>query len=549
VTDQALNALRNFTKTTTASSLSFCALALWLGASPVSSAQTPAPLGSGRVIRADLKSAQTPLSRVYQACVGAGRANEGLRADWQQQLKVCKDEIGFQAIRFHGLLHDDMGVYREGKDGTPIYNWQYIDALYDYLLSIGVRPFVEISFMPHDLASGTQTVFWWKSNVTPPKDYGKWQKLITALVNHWTERYGEDEVKKWNFEIWNEPDCLGFFGPKVEANRQAEYFELFAKTTAAIKAANPAYKVGGPAGCSPRWILPLIKYCSEKNVPLDFISFHSYGLGGGPSGLDIYGEKKRYLSDDLQAVVHYVQKETAEVRKSEKPNLPVDITEWSTSYNARDAVHDSYFSAPYILEQLRSTEAASCMSYWTFTDVFEEMGPAPRAFHGGFGLINLEGIKKASFFAYKFLNQLAPNEVKSSDRESYVTEDGNGNVAVLFWNLTNIKPNGVSDQDFFQKPQPAADKGDTVVSLSNCPPGSYHMTVYRVGWNKNDAYSRYLDWGSPSQLTIKQVADLKALATGAPDSESDIGVGSDGKFEQHFPTRANDVFFITLHRK
>jgi xylan 1,4-beta-xylosidase len=524
-------------------------LALCLGSSLNSRAQTPPPPPGGRVIQADLNSTPTPLSRVYQACVGAGRANEGLRADWQQQLKVCKDEIGFQAIRFHGLLHDDMGVYREAKDGSPLYNWQYIDTLYDYLLSIGVRPLVEIGFMPQDLASGTQTQFWWKGNITPPKDYDKWQKFITALANHWTERYGADEVKQWNFEIWNEPNLHEFWVPKVESNRQAEYFELYTKTAQAIKAANPAYKVGGPAGAGQGYVLPLIKYCSEQNVPLDFITYHCYGLGGGPSGLDTYGEHKTYLADDLQAVAHNVQKTVAHVRQSETPGLPVYLTEWSASYTPRDAVHDSYFSASYILEQLRSSEAAACMSYWTFTDIFEEGGPAPRAFHGGFGLINLEGIKKPSFFAYKFLNELAPNEVKSSDPESYVTKDGNGNLAVLFWDLTSIKPKDVSNQDFFQKSQPAQDKGDTVVSLSNCPPGTYRMSVSCVGWNKNDAYSRYLDWGSPSQLTIKQVADLKALATGAPESESDIVVGADGKFEQHFPTRTNDVILVTLRRK
>lgn len=130
-------------------------------------AETPTNM-TPREITADWQKVKGPHATVFQECIGAGRAAEGLRADWQKQLKLCKDEIGFKSIRFHGLLHDDMGVYAETPAGQPRLNWQYVDELYDYLLSIGVRPFVELGFMPSALASGTKTIFWWKANVTPP---------------------------------------------------------------------------------------------------------------------------------------------------------------------------------------------------------------------------------------------------------------------------------------------------------------------------------------------------------------------------------------------
>jgi len=149
---------------------------------------------------------------MFKECIGAGRANEGLRADWQQQLAVVKKECDFKYIRMHGLLTDDMGVYREDRKGNPEYNFQYIDALYDYLLSIGIRPFVELGFMPSALASGKQSIFWWRGNVTPPKDYNKWGELIRNLTLHFTERYGADEVKTWYFEVWNEPNLEWILG-------------------------------------------------------------------------------------------------------------------------------------------------------------------------------------------------------------------------------------------------------------------------------------------------------------------------------------------------
>ncbi len=175
-----------------------------------------------RLIEIDCSVVKGPRSMVYKHCVGAGRLGEGLRADWQAQLKTCKDAIGFQYLRCHGLLHDELGVYREDKQGNPIYNWQYIDMVYDYLLSIHVRPFVEIGFMPDVLASiklddknppkgRRDSVFWWKANVTPPKSYDKWDALVTALVTHWTERYGADEVAQWYFEISERAEPSGFF--------------------------------------------------------------------------------------------------------------------------------------------------------------------------------------------------------------------------------------------------------------------------------------------------------------------------------------------------
>ena len=170
-----------------------------------------------RTIEIDATKVKGRLNRFFNECVGAGRANKGLRADWQRQLRYAKQQLGFRYIRMHGLLHDDMGVYFEDRNGNPIYNWQYVDELYDFLISIGVRPFVEFGFMPKALASGDRTVFWWKGNITPPKDYVKWGNLIKALVQHWTDRYGQQEVRRWYFEVWNEPN-LPFFWSSNQAN-------------------------------------------------------------------------------------------------------------------------------------------------------------------------------------------------------------------------------------------------------------------------------------------------------------------------------------------
>jgi xylan 1,4-beta-xylosidase len=506
--------------------------------------QTALPV---RVISADYQAVKGPRSDVWRECIGAGRANEGLRADWQRQLELCQDEIGFHYIRFHGLLHDDMGVYSENKDGAPIHNWQYIDELYDDLLSMNIRPFVELSFMPSALASGQKKIFWWNANVTPPKSYAKWDGLIEDLVRHWTERYGEDEVKKWNFEVWNEANYPGFWGPRDPNRPEQEYFELYAHTALAIKKVNAAYRVGGPAGAGPAWVADHIAYCASNSLPLDFISYHAYGLGDGPSGLDQYGDRLLYLSDNIHSPADIANSQRGLIDDSARPHLPIHITEWSTSYSPRDPIHDAYFSAPYILEQLKRTEnGIASMSYWTFTDIFEENGPAMRPFHGGFGLLNLQGIKKPAYFAYRFLAELGPTELQDNDPSSWVCKDDHGGVQILFWNLTRPMAANISDQEAFRQVQPAGDAATTSLQISHLAPGKFRAQFYRVGFERNDAYTAYLKMGAPSQLTRGQVESLRVRSTGQPETEKEVTVDASGLFETSITLRTNDVWLIKL---
>ena len=234
-----------------------------------------------RKVHADVTQTAGPHSPVPLLCIGAGRANEGLRADWQAQLATVQREIGFGYIRFHGVLNDDMGVYNEDKTGTPEFNFQYVDALYDALLAMHIRPFVELAFMPSRLASGPQTIFWYKGNVTPPKDPAKWHALIRAFTEHMILRYGEPEVRQWYFEVWNEPDLHnGFWTGSLD-----DYLALYKNTAEAVKEACPHCRVGGPASASPyAFEQAFEKYVAANNIPAEFVSTHAYGVKQGFPG-------------------------------------------------------------------------------------------------------------------------------------------------------------------------------------------------------------------------------------------------------------------------
>ena len=497
-----------------------------------------------REIKVDINNVKGNLSQTFKNCVGAGRASEGLRADWQEQLKIVQSQIGFKYIRFHGLLCDEMGVYFEDKKGNPIYNWQYIDKLYDFLLSVKIKPFVELSFMPSALASGDKTVFWWKANVTPPKDYKKWDDLIVAMVKHLELRYGKEEVKTWPFEVWNEPDHPAFLYP----NKFDTYIELYKHTAEAIKSVSKDYVVGGPATAGPQWIPEFINYCSTNKIPLDFISTHNYGVIGG-NGLDEFGDKNLRVAPNLNTIPTNVSNAKKVIENSQLPNLPLHFTEWSTSYSAVDLVHDTYFNAAYVLNVLKKTQDnVTSMSYWTFTDIFEEHGPPQTPFHGGFGIMNLQNIKKPTFYAFKYLNELSNIELVTKDSFSIVCKDKKGNIQALFWNLTGIDYKNSFNRDFFSKEVPAKNIKNVELEINNLKPGKYEVEVYKIGYKMNDAYTKYIEMGKPSQITKVQENILKEVSSNKPSETFSINV-KEGTFKKVFFQRENDVFFVKINRK
>ena len=493
-----------------------------------------------RVIEVNVKASSGKLSSTFNACVGAGRANEGLRADWQQQLAEIKHDAGFRYIRMHGLLTDDMGLYHVDARGNEHYNFQYIDALYDYLLSIHVKPFVELGFMPSALASGDKTIFWWRGNVTPPRSYEQWGALIKALTAHFTARYGAAEVASWYFEVWNEPNLSGFW-----TGSQADYFKLYQYAATAIKSVDARYKVGGPATAGAAWIPETIAFCAQNQVPLDFVSTHSYGVNQG--FLDEFGTTGTVLSKDAQAISGDVQKNRVEIQQSALPKLELHYTEWSSSYTPADPTHDSYHQAAYILQKLKQVgSTAQSMSYWVFSDIFEEAGPRSEAFHGGFGLMNTQGIKKPAYFAYQFLNELSATELQNNDGQSMATTDDKGNVRLLLWDYTRTLPDGINNQQYFIKDLPAKAKGEVLVQVNGLRQGSYVLSISQVGYKHNDAYTSYIEMGSPAQLSKAQVTALKALATGKPQEKRQIRVNADGRLRLSLPMRENDVYLLKL---
>jgi len=342
----------------------------------------------------NLSATSTPLNHAWEHTIGSGHAPLALRADWQEQLRRCHDELGFRYVRFHGLLSDDMGTLIEHED-APLYSFFNADRICDFLLSIGMRPFVELSFMPEMLASGPETVFHYRGNITPPRDYDAWSTLIRKLVGHWVERYGIAEVRQWFFEVWNEANLPAFW-----TGTQEDYFRLYAHTAQAIKSIDGSLRVGGPATAMTAWVEELRAYGEKNRLPVDFISTHIYPT-------DPLGFEGADTDEQLANSPRDLLRDRAELVREQARGRPVYFTEWNISSNPRDHYHDEPFAAAYAARIVLETDAfVESYSYWTFTDIFEENYFPSIPFHGGFGLLNLHGIPKPIYRAFQLLHHL-----------------------------------------------------------------------------------------------------------------------------------------------
>ena len=488
-----------------------------------------------RNIKANINERKGTLDRYFAKCVGAGRAAEVMRHKAYEQLCTIQAECPFEYIRFHGLFHDEMGIVNRDKDGKLFFNFQYVDILFDSLLDIGIRPVVELGLMPGELRSGDETVFWWKMYKTPPKDFGEWAAVVEALVRHVTARYGKDEIDKWFFEVWNEPDLDSFFRSD---DRMNEYFKIYEYAARAVKRVDPDYKVGGPATAGLRWIPDFIAFCREKSVPLDFISGHYYCLKGD---FDADG-KVRLVMNDHSYLSGMISKTG---RECHAEGYPLYMTEWSASYSSRDTVHDSYFSAPFILEIIKQCEGnADMMSYWTYTDIFEEVGIGQKPFHGGFGLLNLQSLKKPAFHSYRMLAELGDEQLECNDESAYVCRKDD-EVEVLFWNSVILRQDA-PNVEFFARPLPTRKIEDANVTLSGFEANKeYTVEVETVGYKMGDVYNAYLDMGLTDTPTREETA---ALAEASKPKVSAFTAKADdsGRLSFTLPQTENQVDFIKI---
>jgi xylan 1,4-beta-xylosidase len=455
----------------------------------------PAPCESN-VIVLDGSAPAHPLPHFWEQMFGSGRAILSLRDSYRHDLRDVKQITGFKYLRFHAILHDEVGVYDDDQQGNPIYNFSYVDQIYDGLLANGVRPFVELSFMPKKLAAkDILQSFWYKPNVSPPKDWGTWDDLITRFAKHLVERYGIEETSQWYFEVWNEPN-LDFWGGDP---RQATYWELYDHSVRALKAVSQRLRVGGPATAQAAWADAFIRHCAEDHVPIDFVSTHVYG---NDKSEDVFGTHEDIPRDKM--VCRAVRKVHEQIKASSMPSLPLIWSEFNASYFNEPAVTDSIYMGPWMADTVRQCDGlVDMMSYWAFSDVFEEQGVVKTPFYGGFGLIAADNIPKPAYNVFKLLHALGDQRLAIDTDSALLTRRPDGTLVLAVWNYV----------------RPEAEGSSATVSLQFKNINAKRARISRVDNDHGDIHSAYQQMGSPPYPTMEQIKSLRK-ASELPEPET-----------------------------
>lgn len=486
-----------------------------LEAAPV---QLPEHVGSSRTPVIEVPAAEpgVTLRHTFKNFIGVSRAKEVLLAGVQQALRTAQEEIGFRYIKMHSLLDDDMMVYSEDAEGRASYNFYFIDMVFDFLLSIRLKPLVQFSFMPKQLASNLdKTVFYHSINTSPPKSMDKWNALIRALTLHLIRRYGLEEVRSWLFCVWNEPSSsnllFGFSNDRI-------FNELYQNTYETVKQIDPAIPFGGPAAFSTYnknedWLFQFLAFSQAHSCTPDFITIHYYDI-------DLWNyngqDNQLNLSPVSYSFTEFIDRLKQRLLESGLDALPVYLTEWNSTVSHKDLMSDTCFKSAYIIKNLTENyDRLDAFGYWLLTDLHEENLLPPQLFHGGLGLFTYNNIKKPSYHAFTFLNRLG-DELIARGEGYFITRSRTGYQILLhnYHHYDEVYAQGVSlSISYYERYShfPAKTRKEFNLELSPVH-GTYELVEHLVNQQYGSAFDNESSFGGAMGNSVEEMNYLRSIS-------------------------------------
>ena len=484
---------------------------------------------SAQIIAVDASSSVSDNPRFWSACVGTGTASLTLRADLQTHYKLAQRELGMERVRGHGVLSDDMGIFHwAGNGSSPTYDWSKFDAYLAAITAAGMRPIMELSFMPTDLARTG-------SDRDPPSDLDVYRGLIQAVVQHSVDLYGAEDVGRWYWEVWNEPNYAGFWTGTME-----DYFALYDAAAAGATAVLPDILIGGPATTagSTTQMSDFLAHAKIAGSSVRFLSSHAYPGGAGDTASASFGIDDNNGRLNVITGAGYAAGE-----------LPSFNTEWNSAYTgqggnpaANNVSMDSHANAPFILKSVKlladqvqgDRSPIDVFSYWAVSDVFGESGGDARSYietaGGGtlpfgqvFGLLTYQGVRKAAYNAFRMLHYLGSERLRVSggsgsndgvDAIATVSADGKALAVIIYNYYATVSTTG-SDS--------------VTVNVENLPFAGQPVFVTRFGIDENHSnpYAAWLGQGRPTNPTEEQwraLRDAQQLALLEPVTTLTAGI-------------------------
>jgi xylan 1,4-beta-xylosidase len=478
-------------------------------------------------VHVDAGRATGPLERPWRPMIGSEHlslllsedeiGDRPIGAELREALRRMHDDLGVETVRAHAILCDDLGVYREA-DGEPVHDFSGVDRVYDAVLDLGMRPVVELSYMPHDLASDpTATVFAYDAIISPPRDWDRWADLVTALTSHLVERYGLQEVRdRWSFEVWNEANLDVFWSGSAE-----EYLRLYDVTVAAVRTVDPGLVVGGPSSAAAQWVERLLEHVEGSGAPVDFVSTHTYGS----PPLDVRPVLARHGREDAG----------------------IWWTEWGPGSQHFHTVGDSVFAATFLLDGMASSMGRlDALSHWVASDHFEELGRPQRLAHGGFGLLTVGNLRKPRWWALALLDRLGDERLDATAEGdgggglvSVLAAGDDGGVGVLVWN-SSLDQSKIRGDALLAR--------DVEVTVAGLAAGSHTVRHWRVDQEHSNVFATWQDMGGDRDWPEADEWDRLREADQLDELEQarTVEVGGDGVLRLAFPLPQPALSYLSI---
>jgi len=463
------------------------------------------------------------------------------RKDILDQLAQAHDEIGVRHVRAVGMFDDSMHVYApdptscfEKGEPQPVENWSQVDIAIRHLLEIGVKPMFTTCFTPSRMASGTKSIFTRPSNVTPPRDFNRWRRFVRNAVRHMVEQFGLEEVRSWYFEVWNEPNLYSFW-----SSDQAEWFVLWKMTYGAIKEVDANLRVGGPSSARGEWLGDLLHYGDANDCSPDYLITHVYNNDSESKPLSPFegsnadkGSKSPHFA---AGVVRGVRQMLREVGfKGE-----VHWNEWGASWFPYAPDRETENEAAFIAKTMAEvSQEADFFSYWNLTDIYDHAGFGVDAFHGYYGLLNRDGLRKPGYCAHQLLGRLGnralPVKVKGGDRllNGLATCGDKGHRVLVY------AYHDPHDEAALSKRQ------DLRVEIPLPGNWSGQARAFLIDQTRNNILHSWRSLGSPAYPSAAQVAELEEANKLEDSPESVEIIGNEGNTTLHLRFQAPGMALV-----
>ncbi len=483
--------------------------------------------------RVDTAAKGVLFPNTWQRIINIGYAGELVSATVQRQLRIMQESIGFSHLRFHGILDNEINIYNEDEKGNPILYFTYLDMILDFLDSINLKPYLELSFIPTKLAKHLCSPFSHRAYISSVKDLDKWRYLVRGIVMHCVERYGLSSVKQWYFSFmgFNWVQCG--YAPKYAISLD-EYYALYLAAYQEIKGVNSEFLVGGPATDSftletdgiatmEEWI----SVCFQHHCPPDFVAIHCYPVVGRDMiHLEASKEKSNAMmisktafssrSEDENYIAHHLKLLKQSMRRAGLTKVPIVIDEWNSSLWQRDPISDTCFRSAFIAKNIIENAASvMAMAQAFVSDYSIEAYPEKEPFYGDIGMFTNNDVRKNVFYVYKLFSRLGNVKIASGDGWAAFRHDRTIQL-VLYYYCDYNRILGYTVTDFAKADRyfvfSEREDKEYRFDFDGLEIGDYLLREWRINRENGSAYDKWVQMGSPENLTAEECGYLDRIS-------------------------------------